>query len=186
MYVTTFPCHMCARHIIAVGLNRVVYVEPYPKSKVKQLYGDAVSVDGEHGRKGAVKFEPYVGMAPRQYLEFFTMPDEPEREDSEGYVKPWNKETRSPRVKRYVASYLLIELRVEKYIAEKYIEHKEEIQKSSQEFSDELNLRMSFSPCQGEKRLGDWLEDRKKEIDIEMGDRFPEWIRIAISPHEYN
>ncbi len=33
MYVTTFPCHSCARHIIASGIKRVVYVEPYPKSR---------------------------------------------------------------------------------------------------------------------------------------------------------
>ena len=32
MYVTTFPCHNCAKHIIAAGLQRVIYLEPYPKS----------------------------------------------------------------------------------------------------------------------------------------------------------
>ena len=38
MYVTTFPCHMCARHIIAAGIQKVIYIEPYPKSKVGELY----------------------------------------------------------------------------------------------------------------------------------------------------
>lgn len=28
LYSTTFPCHLCARHIIAAGISRVVYVEP--------------------------------------------------------------------------------------------------------------------------------------------------------------
>jgi cytidine deaminase len=32
MYTTTFPCHDCARHIVAAGIKRVAYVEPYPKS----------------------------------------------------------------------------------------------------------------------------------------------------------
>jgi len=32
LYSTTFPCHNCAKHIIAAGLSRVVFVEPYPKS----------------------------------------------------------------------------------------------------------------------------------------------------------
>ena len=38
MYVTTFPCHECARHIVIAGIKRVVYVEPYPKSLVSELF----------------------------------------------------------------------------------------------------------------------------------------------------
>ena len=38
LYCTTFPCHMCARHIISSGIKRVVYIEPYPKSMAKELY----------------------------------------------------------------------------------------------------------------------------------------------------
>ena len=34
LYCTTFPCHNCAKHIVASGIVRVVYVEPYPKSRV--------------------------------------------------------------------------------------------------------------------------------------------------------
>ncbi|WP_237334059.1 dCMP deaminase family protein, partial [Vibrio anguillarum] len=30
LYCTTFPCHNCAKHIVASGIKRVVYVEPYP------------------------------------------------------------------------------------------------------------------------------------------------------------
>jgi deoxycytidylate deaminase len=33
LYSTTFPCHNCAKHILDAGIERVVYVEPYPKSK---------------------------------------------------------------------------------------------------------------------------------------------------------
>ena len=29
LYTTTFPCHDCAKHIIAAGISRVVYVKPY-------------------------------------------------------------------------------------------------------------------------------------------------------------
>jgi len=38
LYVTTFPCHNCTKHIIASGINRVFYLEPYPKSRAKQLH----------------------------------------------------------------------------------------------------------------------------------------------------
>ena len=40
LYVTTFPCHECARHIVWSGINRVVFIEPYPKSLVEELYRD--------------------------------------------------------------------------------------------------------------------------------------------------
>lgn len=33
LYCTTFPCHNCAKHVVAAGITRVVYIEPYPKSK---------------------------------------------------------------------------------------------------------------------------------------------------------
>src|SRR6266446_8909613 len=33
IYVTTFPCHNCAKHLIAAGIRKVVYLEPYPKSR---------------------------------------------------------------------------------------------------------------------------------------------------------
>jgi cytidine deaminase len=38
LYCTTFPCHMCTRHVIASGIDHVIYIEPYPKSLAKQLY----------------------------------------------------------------------------------------------------------------------------------------------------
>jgi cytidine deaminase len=70
LYVTTFPCHECTRNIVAAGVSRVVYVEPYGKSLAKQLYGRK-SVDfhsGPPARKLAddrVHFVPFVGIAPR-------------------------------------------------------------------------------------------------------------------------
>jgi len=43
LYTTTFPCHNCARHIIGAGIAKVVYIEPYPKSKAKELHEDAIA-----------------------------------------------------------------------------------------------------------------------------------------------
>ncbi len=31
LYCTAFPCHMCAKHIVAAGVEKVVFLEPYPK-----------------------------------------------------------------------------------------------------------------------------------------------------------
>ncbi len=71
LYTTTFPCHNCARHIIAAGIMRVVYVSPYSKSQAKGLHRDAIDFAAAEPRKDAVQFEPFVGVAPRRYLDLF-------------------------------------------------------------------------------------------------------------------
>jgi len=38
LFSTTFPCHECAKLILGAGISRVVYIEPYPKSQVAQMY----------------------------------------------------------------------------------------------------------------------------------------------------
>jgi cytidine deaminase len=75
MHVTTFPCHQCARHIIAAGIARVFYIHPYTKSLAETLHGDALSTP-ESGSLDAsrVPFAPFVGVAPRRYLQAFSMP----------------------------------------------------------------------------------------------------------------
>ncbi|MGA3053314.1 MAG: deaminase [Candidatus Korobacteraceae bacterium] len=72
MNVTTFPCHLCARHIVSAGITRVVYVEPYPKSMTAELYLDSISVDGQSSDPKHVPFDVFVGVAPLQYQNLFT------------------------------------------------------------------------------------------------------------------
>jgi len=79
LFSTTFPCHNCAKHIVAAGLRRVVYIEPYEKSQAIRLHGDAIESD-DHGDRGAdvargsrVVFEPFVGVGPRRYFDLFSM-----------------------------------------------------------------------------------------------------------------
>jgi cytidine deaminase len=76
LYSTTFPCHHCARHIVAAGIKRVVYVAPYPKSLADGLHDDSIRVDPPHPKRKRrrVVFEPFVGVGPRRYLELFEMP----------------------------------------------------------------------------------------------------------------
>ena len=94
LYCTTFPCHVCAKHIIASGLKKVVYIDPYPKSLAKELFKDSISVDGEVKDK-TVKFKPFVGISPKRYLELFEMS---ERKDSKtGKIKKWREDKADPR-----------------------------------------------------------------------------------------
>ena len=75
LYCTTFPCHMCAKHIVAAGIAKVVFLEPYPKSLVLDLHSDSISIEqGDRGRYQAypaVEFEHFSGISPRRYRELF-------------------------------------------------------------------------------------------------------------------
>src|SRR5260370_982093 len=71
LYCTTFPCHICARHIIASGISRMVYIEPYPKSMAQRLYPEAISIDRKRVSTDIVKFEPFFGVSPPRYLDLF-------------------------------------------------------------------------------------------------------------------
>lgn len=88
LYCTTFPCHVCAKHIVAAGIEKVIYIEPYPKSRASSLYDDSISL--ERRRRGRVVFKPFVGVAPSRFSEFFSMrtiEGRPiRRKDDRGYV----------------------------------------------------------------------------------------------------
>jgi len=68
MYVTTYPCHNCAKHIIASGISKVFYIEPYEKSLATALHDD--SICSSIGCSG-VQFLPFEGVAPSQYQNRF-------------------------------------------------------------------------------------------------------------------
>jgi len=45
LYCTTFPCHNCTKHILAAGIKRVIYMEPYPKSRAKDLHQNEIEIE---------------------------------------------------------------------------------------------------------------------------------------------
>lgn len=73
LYCTTFPCHNCAKHIIAAGIKKVVYVEPYPKSKARELHSDSLAVDEDTLEVNKVSFVPFVGIGARRFIDLFSM-----------------------------------------------------------------------------------------------------------------
>jgi len=107
LFCTTFPCHMCARHIVASGIKRVVYVEPYPKSKARPLHRDSISVDPSVPSLDQVNFEPFEGIAPRQYQDIFDAGEL--RKDAEGKAVDWRTRGGRPRFLRFQNTYVDIE-----------------------------------------------------------------------------
>jgi len=89
LFVSAFPCHYCARHIVSAGIDEVQYIEPYPKSKALALHDDAITTSSAdwiaptaaEGTSGGGKnksakarrvlFRPFVGVAPRMYRKAF-------------------------------------------------------------------------------------------------------------------
>jgi deoxycytidylate deaminase len=73
LYCTTFPCHNCAKHIVAAGIKKVYYVEPYPKSKAKELHSDSIEVDADVCDEAKVNFLPFVGVGAPRFMDLFAM-----------------------------------------------------------------------------------------------------------------
>lgn len=99
LYCTTFPCHGCARHIIACGIKEVIYIEPYPKSLTLHLYEDEVRYvhDEQDAARDAgghrVLFRPFHGISPTLYQRVFRYRP---RKDGSGNVAKWDPGTAVP------------------------------------------------------------------------------------------
>ena len=68
VFVTTYPCHSCARHLVAAGISEIYYIEPYRKSLATRLHADALTeaIDGK-----GVKLMQFDGVAPRRFIDLF-------------------------------------------------------------------------------------------------------------------
>jgi deoxycytidylate deaminase len=74
LYCTTFPCHNCAKHIIASGIARVVYIEPYAKSKALEFHSEAIMPSFKsNNNDDFIYFEPFIGLGPRKFFDMFSM-----------------------------------------------------------------------------------------------------------------
>ncbi len=96
LFCTTFPCHVCTKHIIASGITRVVYIEPYPKSLSENLFGDPegiITVD-KKPEPEKIPFQPFVGISPSRFMDLFAWK---EKKNSDGSKKEWKPSESSPR-----------------------------------------------------------------------------------------
>jgi len=91
LYTTTFPCHNCAKHIISSGITKVVYIEPYPKSRAFDFYKIEISDKEESGK---IWFTPFNGVGPHRFIDLFAMKTQTGyqkyRKDSSGKNVAWN------------------------------------------------------------------------------------------------
>jgi deoxycytidylate deaminase len=106
LFCTTFPCHNCTKHILAAGIDRVVYMEPYPKSKAKDLHQNEIEIENEV--KGRVSFVPFLGIAPFRYRDIFQKSGK--RKNDDGVAKRWMAGFATPMIETSSNSYIEIEI----------------------------------------------------------------------------
>ncbi len=100
LFCSTFPCHNCAKHILAAGIRRVVYIEPYPKSRVSDLYRHEIEIEGRSCEK--VSFVPFIGISPTRYRDLFA---KQKRKDG-GQARDWYHGKPIPMVSIIAPFYL--------------------------------------------------------------------------------
>ena len=99
MYVTAYPCHGCAKHLVDLGLP-VVYLEPYPKSRAATMYGKTVRRI----------FRAFTGISPARYQKLFAVTED--RKLPDGVRKSWTDAERKiaePKVDSNVTISLINE-----------------------------------------------------------------------------
>ncbi|NAR62676.1 deoxycytidylate deaminase [Acinetobacter haemolyticus] len=128
LFVTTFPCHNCAKHIIAAGIEKVIFVEPYPKSKALHLHSDSIakkweSHENEYNKK--LVFEPFVGVGARSFVNLFSMSlgigTKLKRKNKDGKVIEWDSKMATLRMPLNILSYKDLELQIIKELEKKHL-----------------------------------------------------------------
>lgn len=94
MYCTTFPCHICAKHIVSSGIKTLFFIEPYPKSHTVDLFGDSISMEIDASAK--IPFRQYSGISPTRYIGLFSMGDVKKKDKVTGNRIPWEASKAKP------------------------------------------------------------------------------------------
>lgn len=121
MFVTTFPCHGCARHIVASGVDEVVYIEPYPKSLTMHLYDrEIVMTDSTKQEQSArsrdpVRFRSFQGISPTLYQRVFRHRP---RKDAFGTKAEWQPQKAIPSGAAFGIERSKLEISVSHRVAE--------------------------------------------------------------------
>lgn len=94
LYCTTYPCHNCARHIVASGITEIYYIEPYKKSLALKLHDDSLTENEKEMNR--VKILMYDGVSPNRYMDLFKMSEIDKRKIKGNKILNKRKET-SPK-----------------------------------------------------------------------------------------
>lgn len=106
LFCNTFPCHNCAKHIVAAGVKEVIYLRPYPKSYASDLFDDSISIDHFGQSKGKIEFNQFIGICGPIYERIFS---KVRWKEGSGRVPKFEKKTATFIRRNPVPSYLAAE-----------------------------------------------------------------------------
>lgn len=115
LFSNVFPCHICAKHIVAAGIKKVTFIEPYPKSYASDLHKDSIVVGRKAVDQDKVRFEPFIGISPLRFRDLF---QRGKRKDNFGRLLAWDEKTAQPVFKQTTRFYLVNEAAVLKNLSE--------------------------------------------------------------------
>lgn len=128
LYGTTFPCHNCAKHIVAAGIDQVIYIEPYPKSKAFKFHDDSITAGKIEPHERKVRFKPFIGIGPRLFFDLFSMTMSAGRQivrkDAKGQTVKWTMAKAKPRIPIFLFAYSPYEDRALSYLKQLMGGHK--------------------------------------------------------------
>jgi deoxycytidylate deaminase len=118
LFITTYPCHNCARHIIVAGIKKVYYIEPYRKSLTIKLHSDAITEDETDQDKVTILM--YDGISPSRYLQLFKMYHHKRKENSgSGEAIEPDLRKAKPKVTLSLEAIPVLELKVSEQLEKK-------------------------------------------------------------------
>lgn len=120
---TTYPCHNCARHIVAAGVSRVYYIEPYEKSLATELHDDSISTTDKPSEKPQkLEIVAFEGVGPTKYSRLFRQMD---RKDKHTYgVEEVNTRKSKPFLGHSLDRFTDYEAKIVDYLSEIKLDQK--------------------------------------------------------------
>lgn len=123
LFTTTYPCHNCARHIVASGIRAVYFIEPYGKSLAEKLHSDAIDHEPEEDPDSTspiftrVAFLHFEGVAPHRFSSLFLAAAD--RKDAKGKAIKTTRVSSLQREPESLDNYREIEGRIIERLVEK-------------------------------------------------------------------
>lgn len=116
LFTTTYPCHNCARHIVAAGIRSVYFIEPYEKSLASELHHDSIDHEPDIEPKWdspepfhKVAFLHFEGVAPNRFVDLFLADS---RKDARGIAMRHPSATATKKSPEFLDNYKQLESRV--------------------------------------------------------------------------
>ena len=182
LYCTTYPCHNCARHLVAAGIVNIYYIEPFAKSLAVKLHFDSLTENEDPNEKSKVRILAFDGVAPNRFLEFFQQNQRKDRSPVKNYeARP-----------RYQMTLEAIPL-LEQLIVKNLIKKLEKIMKENKSISASINksesvqveLNFSFKANEPKRAIKvlNFEEHRKKKSDKEYYRKVEQSVQMLIEKY---